>query len=92
MNKVINKEIVELRQQAEQGDMEDVAFEELDIVKITTNAYRDDGLNYGERGTVVLVHNNSDEAAYEVEFNNWTKKFPIKVKTLAGNEIEMVEK
>lgn len=52
MNKVINKEIVELRQQAEQGDMEDVAFEELDIVKITTNAYRDDGLNYGERGTV----------------------------------------
>lgn len=73
-------------------EVEGAAFEELDIVKIIANTYQDDGLNPGEQGTIVLVHNNNGETAYEVEFDNWTKKLPIKTKTLAGDKIEMVKK
>ncbi len=67
-------------------------FEELDIVKLTTNTYKKEGLKKGEEGTIVLVHQGNGKNAYEVEFNNWTESFPIKVKTLMGDEIEMVKK
>ena len=67
-------------------------FGELDVVKIITDAYAGDGLARGERGTVVLVHNAGGKTAYEVEFDNWETKFPVKVKTLAGNEIELVKR
>ena len=67
-------------------------FEELDIVKITTDAYKKDGLKTGEQGTIVLVHKKGDRRAYEVEFSNWYEQFPVKVKTLGGHEIEMVKK
>jgi len=67
-------------------------FSELDIVKITTAAYEDEGLAAGEKGTVVMVHTANGKHAYEVEFDGWKKKFPVKVKTLAGDEIELVKK
>ena len=67
-------------------------FDELDVVKIITDAYAGDGLARGERGTVVLVHNAGGKTAYEVEFENWETKFPVKVKTLTGNEIELVKR
>ena len=72
--------------------MEIPEFEDLDIVKITTDAYEKDGLKIGEQGTIVMVHKKGDRRAYEVEFSNWYEQFPIKVKTLGGHEIEMAKK
>ena len=67
-------------------------FGELDVVRISTDAYEADGLKRGEKGTVVLVHKKKGNRAYEVEFNNWTQNWPLKVKTLSGDEIKIVEK
>ncbi|MGR3914859.1 MAG: DEAD/DEAH box helicase family protein [Gammaproteobacteria bacterium] len=70
----------------------DADFGELDIVKIITAAYEGEGLMAGEKGTVVMVHTANGKTAYEVEFDGWKKMFPVKVKTLTGDEIELVEK
>ena len=67
-------------------------FDELDVVRINTDAYQKEGLKQGEEGTIVLVHKENDKRAYEVEFDGWEQNWPIKVKTLTGNEIEMVKK
>lgn len=67
-------------------------FGEMDIVSISTDAYKQEGLQQGEEGTIVLVHKENGKRAYEVEFDAWEQNWPIKVKTLKGNEIEMVKK
>ena len=67
-------------------------FRELDVVKISSDAYEEEGLKQGEEGTIVLVHTENDKRAYEVEFDGWEQNWPIKVKTLRGDEIEMVKK
>lgn len=77
------------------GDIEDLItpiFEELDVVRINTGNYEKEGLKLGEQGTIVLVHTENDKRAYEVEFDGWEQNWPIKVKTLRGDEIEMVKK
>ena len=73
-------------------DAEDSEFEELDVVKLTTNSYKKDGLKEGEVGTIVLVHKREGNSAYEIEFAGWMKHYPIKVKTLQSNDIEIVKK
>lgn len=67
-------------------------FKEMDIVSINTDAYKQEGLQQGQEGTIVLVHTENDKRAYEVEFDSWEQNWPIKVKTLRGDEIEMVKK
>jgi len=67
-------------------------FGELDIVKLKTDAYENEGLKRGEQGTIVMVYSVTDETAYEVEFPQWEANWPIKVKTVTGDEIKMVEK
>ena len=76
-------------------DTEDLVtykFGELDVVRISSDAYETDGLKQGEEGTIVHVHSENGKRAYEVEFDNWTEHWPLKVKTLQGDEIEMVKK
>ncbi len=77
------------------GDAEDLVtstYRELDVVRLNTHVYEKEGLHAGEEGTIVFVHKENGKRAYEVEFDNWTHNWPIKVKTLLGNEIEMVKK
>ena len=67
-------------------------FGELDIVKLKTDAYENEGLKRGEQGTVVLVHSGNGEKTYEIEFQYWEEKWPYKLKEVTSDEIEMVEK
>lgn len=67
-------------------------FGELDVVRISSDAYEGEGLKQGEEGTIVLVHKENDKRVYEVEFDSWEQNWPIKVKTLRSDEIEMVKK
>lgn len=66
-------------------------FKEMDIVSINTDAYKQEGLQHGQKGTIVLVHTENEKSAYEVEFDDWEQNWPSKVKTLRGDEIEMVK-
>ena len=83
---------VEILQEISAEDVEASEFEELDVVKLTTNSYKKDGLKEGEEGTIVLVHKREGSSAYEIEFAGWMKHYPIKVKTLQSNDIEIVKK
>jgi len=65
---------------------------ELDVVRLATDAYEKDGLKRGEQGTIVLVYSRADEQAYEVEFPHWEDNWPVKVKTVTADEIEVVHK
>lgn len=67
-------------------------FDELDVVKLSTDAYQKEGLKRGERGTIVLVHSTNGGKSYEVEFEHWEKEWPFKTRTFKGDEIEKVEK
>ena len=72
--------------------MNDSLFNEMDIVSISTDAYKQEGLQQGEEGTIVLVHKENGKRAYEVEFEGWEQNWPSKVKTLRRDEIEMVKR
>lgn len=74
------------------GKSEKPTMGELDVVKLTTDAYEKDGLKRGEQGTIVLVYSRTDEQAYEVEFPHWEDNWPTKVKTVTADEIEVVHK
>jgi len=69
-------------------------MDELDVVRLTTDAYEKDGLKRGEQGTIVDVHpkDESGKQFYEVEFPRWEDNWPLKVKTVAADEIEVVYK
>lgn len=67
-------------------------MDELDVVRLITDAYEKDGLKRGEQGTIVLVYSRTDEQAYEVEFPRWEDNWPVKVKTVTADEIEVVHK
>ncbi len=82
----------EILQEISVEDAEDSEFEELDVVKLTTNSYKKEGLKEGEEGTIVLVHKREGSSAYEIEFADWMKHYPMKVKTLKSNDIEIVKK
>jgi len=68
-------------------------FNELDVVRLTTDTYANEGLKRGKSGTVVLVYNRSGGGhAYEVDFEGWDGDLPFTSKSLSGDEIALVKK
>ncbi len=68
-------------------------FNELDVVRLTTDTYASEGLKRGKSGTVVLVYDRSGGGrAYEVDFEDWDGDLPFTSKSLGGDEISLVKK
>jgi len=78
------------------GQMKNITpaqFDELDLVRLTTNNYASEGLKSGKLGTVVLVaYRSGGGYAYEVDFEGCEGDSPFVIKALRGDEIELVEK